>query len=104
MLQYDKEDVRNGVVVIKAFVAKALIKKGYQIIDIKPDRNYRGHTIFIFRDEGTIREDLRCLIAEERQQRVGYLKRLEDETVNTTTPITPFEKETNDHENTDIAV
>jgi|GEM_PF-1486967 len=110
MLQYDQEDVRNGVVVIKAMNAKALIKKGYQVIDIKPDRNYRGRTIFIFRDEGTIREELSRMLAENRQNRAEYWKRLEEEaagigtTPANTSSITPFEKETNDHENTDIAV
>lgn len=67
---YRKVDTQKGVICIKAKYAKELLKRGYHIIDIKPDRNYKGRTIYVFANEGNIREDLNNIVELGRQGKI----------------------------------
>ena len=52
----------RGKVVITPQLAKYLLAKGYQIIDLKPDRNQKRNSVFIFRLDDGIDERIREFI------------------------------------------
>lgn len=55
--QQTQETQQESKVVQVAYVAKALLKKGYQITDIKPDRTNKDRTVFVFnKSEELLRE------------------------------------------------
>lgn len=60
-------DSIHGVLVINARYAKELLRLGYHIVDIKPDRANKQRTVFIFKDEGNIREDLEEVIEKDKK-------------------------------------
>lgn len=41
--------------------ARGLLRLGYEIIDVKPDKNNPERTVFIFRDVPGLKDDLRKL-------------------------------------------
>lgn len=47
--------------IFTAKLAKKLLEKGYQIIDIKPNKNIPERTVFIFKDALGLKEDIRNL-------------------------------------------
>lgn len=44
------------IVVLSGKTARALLREGYTITDVKPDRNNAGQTVFVFKVEKGIRE------------------------------------------------
>ena len=42
-------------------LAKKLLKKGYQIVDLKPNRDNSERTIFVFRNDAGLIEDIKNL-------------------------------------------
>ena len=42
-------------------IARALLKKGYTIVDLKANKDYPDRTVFIFRNDEGLKEDLRIL-------------------------------------------
>ena len=40
------------------FVARNLLKMGNPIVDIKPDKNNKDKTIFVFEDTNKLKEDM----------------------------------------------
>ncbi len=46
----------DGKLIFSPKVAKYLLNRNYQIVDIKPDRNDRNKTIFIFRNDAGLNE------------------------------------------------
>lgn len=59
--QNNRED---AVVVLSTGIARKLLHEGYQIIDIKPHKQQKSRTVFVFIREGNIEQrisDLRLL-------------------------------------------
>lgn len=59
----------RGLVVINPKYAKELLRLGYHIVDIKPDRTDKRRSVFIFKDEGAIHEDLQDIISKESKEK-----------------------------------
>ena len=59
------ENNDDALVVFKGKNARALLRRGYTIIDIKPNRNDSNKTVFVFRKEGNIEQELYTLFHEE---------------------------------------
>lgn len=51
-------------VVFTALVAKSLLRKGYQIVDIKAKKGAPNETVFVFKVEGDFNKDLREITEE----------------------------------------
>ena len=47
--------------IFTAGLAKKLLKKGYRIIDIKPNKYITGRTVFIFEDKKGLKEAIKQL-------------------------------------------
>lgn len=47
-------------------IARALLRKGYQIIDVKPNKDFPERTVFIFKDVPGLKEEVRKL--SEKQE------------------------------------
>lgn len=60
----------SDLMVFTPDLARKLLRKGYTICDIKPDRLDPDHkrSIFIFQDEDGIRDDLWNLIEEKKRR------------------------------------
>lgn len=56
MREIQSNNEMEGVLVLSGRVARRLLRKGYQIIDIKPDKNIAIKTIFVFKVENDIRK------------------------------------------------
>jgi len=61
------KDERKAVVVFAGHVARSLLRKGYTIIDIKKDNTVPLKSVFVFKIEGNILEDLSKLIAKKQK-------------------------------------
>lgn len=51
-------------VIINPKIGRALLKLGYEIIDIKPSNTIKFATVFVFKAEGNFEEDKQRLINE----------------------------------------
>ena len=49
---------QKGTVVFRGDIARELLRRGYTIIDIKPDKNNKDKTIFVFEDTNKLKEDM----------------------------------------------
>jgi len=60
MQQQQQEQVK---LVFTAQLARALLKlqKGYMIVDVKPDKFNKERSIFVFRNDAGLKEDIRTL-------------------------------------------
>lgn len=63
IVNYETDEL-NGIVVISTSIAKELLKKGYQIIDIKPNKFDRKRTVFVFAKDEGIKEELLLMITQ----------------------------------------
>ncbi|WP_297419631.1 hypothetical protein [Clostridium sp.] len=50
--------------VFKPEIARKLIRMGYRIVDIKPNKQIKNMSVFIFAIEGNLKEDLATLTKE----------------------------------------
>ena len=48
----------NTKCILTPFVARNLLRMGNPIIDIKPDKNNKEKTIFVFEDTDKLKEDM----------------------------------------------
>jgi len=48
----------NYKIIIKPSIARQLLHKGNQILDIKPNKNKQYETVFVFEDTEKFRNDL----------------------------------------------
>lgn len=65
MNQPNKED---AVVVLSTGIARKLLHEGYQIMDIKPHKQQKSRTVFVFIREGNIEQRISDLhLLEERK-------------------------------------
>lgn len=64
---------KESICVFYASVAKSLLKDGYQIIDLKPDKfdSDKKRTIFVFKNQSGLVERIEELRTKELNQKVG---------------------------------
>lgn len=64
---------KENICVFYASVAKSLLKDGYQIVDLKPDKydSDKKRTIFVFRNQNGLVERIEELRTKELNQKVG---------------------------------
>ncbi len=63
--QNNRED---AVVVLSTGIARKLLHEGYQIIDIKPHKQHKSRTVFVFIREGNIEQRISDLhLLEEKR-------------------------------------
>ena len=48
----------NTKCIFTPFVARNLLRMGNRIVDIKPDKNNKDKTIFVFEDTNKLKEDM----------------------------------------------
>ena len=53
--------MRKDVLVFTGRMAKELLRRGYTIIDVKPHNNLVNATVFVFKNEGSIMNEIRLL-------------------------------------------
>lgn len=46
-------------VIFAGGVARELLRRGYQIVDVRPNRDYPERSVFIFKDVPGLKDDLR---------------------------------------------
>lgn len=51
-------------IIFKLYLARRLLKMGNPIVDIKPDKNKEGRTIFVFETNEKFQQDLSTLLSE----------------------------------------
>ncbi len=61
---YTSEE-KEGIIIFAGKVARELLRKGYTIIDVKPDKTNRIKTIFVFRRENNIEKVLHEIAYKE---------------------------------------
>ncbi len=42
-------------------IARALLRKGFQIVDVKPNKYYPERTVFVFKDDLGLKEEVQKL-------------------------------------------
>lgn len=58
---------KEAVSIFKAYVARQLLKQGYQIIDIKPNNENSERSVFVFKnDDGLMEEVNRISVAQKK--------------------------------------
>lgn len=62
------EEKQNGYCILNPIIAKALLTKGNQIINIKPNKTDRKRTVFVFLQTEKFNRDLKEII-DEREKR-----------------------------------
>jgi len=60
-----KKNERDAIVVWCCKVARKLLKMGYTIIDIKPAKENKERTVFVFRNENNIDDVIHRLLRDE---------------------------------------
>ena len=60
MSMIERVNTKTEKVVYSAKVARELLRRGYKIVDIKPDKFDICHkaSIFVFKNEGTLEEEI----------------------------------------------
>lgn len=69
-------NVDNGVakdevstkIIFKAYIARALLKRGHKIVDIKPLRDNPERTVFVFADSIKLRDDMSEITKEHNSR------------------------------------
>ena len=51
--------------IFKSYLARQLLHMGNPIVDIKPDKNREGRTIFVFEKTEKLENDLTTLLSQE---------------------------------------
>lgn len=64
----ENKDIKSKVI-IKSWVARKLVHLGYQIIDLKPDKNDAKRTVFVFEDTDKFQKDLEKILFDEKVRR-----------------------------------
>lgn len=54
----------NTVIAMSPEVARHLLKLGYKLLDIRPKRENRNETVFVFANEGNIKIDMKKITIE----------------------------------------
>lgn len=59
---------QKGTIVFSAKVARELLRRGFEILDIKPDKRNRQCTVFVFKVEKDIMQEIYNLTQEDKKQ------------------------------------
>lgn len=60
-----KDENKDAIVIFSGRVARELLRRGYTIIDVKPDRTNKIRTVFVFRYDGNFDKDLADIAYDE---------------------------------------
>lgn len=66
MIYTDEE--RKGIIVFTGRVARELLRRGYTIIDVKPDKTNKIKSIYVFRRENEIEKELAKITYKESEE------------------------------------
>ncbi len=55
-----------GISVYSGRIARELLRKGYRIIDLKPNKADKKLSVFIFAIEGNLSQDIQILIEQQK--------------------------------------
>ena len=56
-MHYDNES-KNRIIIYSGRIANALLDKGYQIVQVRPDRRNKIKSVFVFRADNGIEDEL----------------------------------------------
>ena len=59
-MHYDNES-KNRIIIYSGRIANALLDKGYQIVQVRPERRNKLNTVFVFRADDGIEVAL-CMV------------------------------------------
>ena len=60
-MHYEDES-KNRVIIYSGRIANALLDKGYQIVQVRPDRRNKIKSVFVFRSDNGIEDELYQMI------------------------------------------
>ncbi|MDF2544251.1 MAG: hypothetical protein K0S47_3969 [Herbinix sp.] len=72
-MQYIENTTNEAIVIFAGHVARKLLKRGFTIIDIKPDHTNKLKTVFVFRVERDIEQQLAEITYNEEKNREKIL-------------------------------
>ncbi len=61
------DETKEAIVIFSGHAARKLLRMGYQIIDIKPDKSNRIKSVFVFRRENDIEKVLADITYEQNE-------------------------------------
>lgn len=56
-MHYDNE-LKNRIIIYSGRIANALLDKGYQIVQVRPDKRNKIKSVFVFRADEGIEDEL----------------------------------------------
>lgn len=66
MVYTDEE--RKGMIVFTGRVARELLRRGYTIIDVKPDKTNKIKSIYVFKRENDIEKEIANITYKESEE------------------------------------
>ena len=66
--QWYTDEERKGIIVFTGRVARELLRRGYTIIDVKPDKTNKIKSIYVFRRENEIEKELAKITYKESEE------------------------------------
>lgn len=60
------DETKEAIIIFAGHVARKLLKMGYTIIDVKPDKKNKIKSVFVFKRENDIEKALHEIIYPER--------------------------------------
>lgn len=66
MVYTDEE--RKGMIVFTGRVARELLRRGYTIIDVKPDKTNKIKSIYVFKRENDIEKEIANITYKENEE------------------------------------
>ncbi len=64
----NEESSISTKIIFKSYIARALLKLGHTIVDIKPYRDDPARTVFVFKDSLKLRNDMSAIIKERDEK------------------------------------
>lgn len=61
------DQAKDAIVIFSGRVARELLRRGYTIIDVKPDKTNRIKSVFVFKRENNIEKVLKVLAEKENE-------------------------------------
>ena len=63
-----KDENKDAIVIFSGRVARELLRRGYTIIDVKPDKTNKIKSIYVFRRENEIEKELAKITYKESEE------------------------------------
>lgn len=60
-----EDETKERIIIYSGRIANALLDKGYQIVQVRPDRRNKIKSVFVFEVKGDIENDLYVLVNGE---------------------------------------